>query len=314
MKLASSRNDDPTLSLPPLLSDKEAARKSRQSSGSYLKVAVVAAAVLGSLLGSHEAGAALPGADPAPAGDSVVQTATPSDAAPQLPAKSTNLSETTPSGDGASQNILGSEWLARQPGQNFTLQLLASHSRYTLLRFARQEGLAAPLAQFALDRDGKELHVLTQGSYASRAEAEQAAHSLPAGIHPWIRTVASVQQVMKREAEPAAGVRSPPSGGGIKDIAWVWSQDPGRYTVQLATAKSEETIEAVIRQSALPGELAVVQVMHKEQPRYALIYGSFADSDAARGVIARLPESLRQADPWPRSFATLHDEISRSTP
>lgn len=218
-----------------------------------------------------------------------------------------------PSG-GVGADILGSEWLAGQPAQNFTLQLLASHSRYTARRFADQEGLSGQLALVAMERDGMPLQLLLQGSYPTRAAAEQAMKGVPVGIRPWIRTIASVQQVMKPEAKVPTGENSPSSGVEPKDIAWVWSQDPQRYTLQLAAAGSEEAIQAAMRRIALAGELAVVQTQRDGKPWYALIYGSFAGRDVASAVIERLPESLRQAGPWPRSFAALHEEISRATP
>jgi len=248
------------------------------------------------------------------AAPTVMQPAAGTAIAPLPPAKEPAAVEVPPPSGGVGPSILGSEWLARQPGQNFTLQLLASHSRYAARRFARQEGLAGPLAQVVMERDGTPLQLLLQGSYPTRAEAEQAAKALPAGIRPWIRTMASVQQVMKPEANEAAGESSPSAGAGPRDIAWVWSQDPQRYTLQLAAAGSEEAIQAAMRRIALAGELAVVQTQRGGKPWYALIYGSFAGRDVASGVIERLPESLRQAGPWPRSFASLHEEISRATP
>ena len=216
------------------------------------------------------------------------------------------------------QRLLGVNWLAGQPKGNFTLQLVASSNRDAVERYAKEKGLSGDLAHFVMDKGGKELHVLTLGSYPSRAAAEQAAKTLPRGVQPWIRTIESVQQVMKREA-PVAGGQSadvvfPPTGAGIKDTAWVWSQDPGRYTIQLAAAESEQAIDAAMRRITLPGELVVVQTLREGKPWYALIYGSFASSEAARGTIDRLPGSLKNAGPWPRSFASLHDEISRSTP
>lgn len=227
---------------------------------------------------------------------------------PATPAKTEPVSPKATAG----QKLQGSEWLAKQPKQNFTLQLLASASKEAIGRFARKKGLGGPLAHFVMNKGGKPLHVLTQGSYASRAEAEQAAKSLPQGISPWIRTLGSVQQVMQHEAKAAAEVSLPPTGAGIKDTAWLWSQDPGRYTIQLAAAESEQAIEAVMRRITLPGELVVVRTLRDGKPWYALIYGSFATREAARGTIARLPAPLKQAGPWPRSFASLQGELSRT--
>lgn len=260
-----------------------------------------------------EAGAAADGEVTEPLNTEPVK---PKVTSPQATATAQPAPRATPSAVKKGTPVLGSDWLAGQPKQNFTLQLLASNSREATEGLAGEAGLAGPLAHFAMDKDGKELHVLTQGSYASRAQAEQAAKSLPKSITPWIRRMESVQQVMKREPDPMARGQGPlpPSGAGIKDTAWVWSQDPGRYTVQLAAAESETAIEAAMRRITLPGELVVVQTLREGRPWFALIYGSFASKASARGTIDRLPEPLKRVGPWPRSFASLHDEISRSTP
>jgi septal ring-binding cell division protein DamX len=214
--------------------------------------------------------------------------------------------------------IRGYEWYASQPKSSFTLQLLASEKRQNVEAYAKQHKLKSPLGEFVMEHNGKQLYALTQGSYPNRASAEKAAASLPAGIKPWVRTMASIQKVMKREkpvvAKAKAAVEPVASGERYKDTAWVWSQDPNHYTVQLSAASSEQAIEADMRRISLPGEMTVVQTLRDGKPWYALLYGSFATKEAARGTIARLPAKLRQAGPWPRSFASLQDEISRSTP
>lgn len=212
--------------------------------------------------------------------------------------------------------VQGYDWLAKQPKQNFTLQLLASASMETIGYFAGQEGLAGPLASFVVDKDGETLHVLTQGSYTNRVEAEQAAKSLPKGISPWIRTLGSVQQEMKSEAQAVTNteVSLPHAHSGVKDIAWIWSQDPNHYAIQLAAAENEQSIEVAMRDITLPKELAVVHTLREGKPWYALIYGSFASKASARVAIEGLTERLQRLGPWPRSFASLQEEISRSTP
>lgn len=210
----------------------------------------------------------------------------------------------------------GYEWYAEQPKSNYTLQLLASEKRANAEAYAKAHKLAAPVGEFAMEHDDKTLYALTQGSYPSRAAAERAAAALPKGIKPWVRSMASVQQVMKRVKPAQRKVSSAPAADGerYKDTAWVWSQDPNHFTVQLSAASSEQAIEADMRRISLPGEMTVVQTLRDGKPWYALVYGSFPSKEAARGTIDRLPQPLKQAGPWPRSFASLQDEIRRSTP
>lgn len=213
-------------------------------------------------------------------------------------------------------SVHGSAWLEQQPTHHFTLQLLATRNPAGVARFARQQGLAGPLVHVVVEHGGREMHLLTQGSYATRAAAQQAANALPSGIQPWIRSLASIRQVMIRQANPVkkAAAAFDTSEGGIKDMPWLWSQDPQAYTIQLAGAESRQAAEAVLQQLALPGERMVVRTWAKNRPWYTLIYGRFGDEAAARATIGRLPEALQQAGPWPRRFAALHDEIRRTTP
>jgi len=217
----------------------------------------------------------------------------------------------------ASGTVMGYDWYADQPKSNYTLQLLASEKRANAEAYAKQHKLQAPVGEFAMAHNGKTLYALTQGSYPNRAAAEKAAKALPAGVKPWVRSMASVQQVMKREkpaTKTAPATASAADGERYKDTAWVWSQDPNHYTVQLSAASSEQAIQADMRRISLPGEMTVVKTLRDGKPWYALIYGSFASKAAARGTIDRLPAQLKQAGPWPRSFASLQDELTRSTP
>jgi septal ring-binding cell division protein DamX len=221
--------------------------------------------------------------------------------------------QATPRKNADSQGLLDQQWLAAQPGEHYTLQLLASSSRVNLTMFVRQYPRLTPLARFVMDTNGTRMHVLTLGSYPDREAAERAAKALPAQFKPWVRSMASVQQVMVTAPNPAVPGGAA-TGLAIRDTAWVWSQNPSHYTVQLAAAGSERAIEAAMRRTALPGEQVVVQTLRKGEPWYALIYGSFASMDAARGTIERLPAALKQAGPWVRSFASLQGELSRDTP
>lgn len=210
--------------------------------------------------------------------------------------------------------LLGSEWLNVQPLQNYTLQLLASTSKFNVTAFVREHSLSGTLASIATEKDGSRYYLLVQGSYATREAADQAARQLPDGLDSWPRTIESVRQEMVAVTQTETANTAPASQAGIKDTAWVWSQDPNRYTVQLAAAESEASIQSVSGQLGLPGELVVVQTLHEGRHWYVLIYGSYASKEAAHKAIDRLPLSLQKTGPWPRSFASLQSELSKATP
>ena len=208
--------------------------------------------------------------------------------------------------------IQQSNWVAAQPAGNFTLQLLASSEPKALMEFvAKHPTIKEPLGRFEQQRGARRLHVLTQGSYPDRAQAEAAAKEMPDKLKLWIRDFAGIKKVM---AAPTSKIAAPEamSSGGIKDTAWVWSQNPNHHTIQLVGAADEASIEAVMRGLNLPGELAIVQTLRDGNPWYALIYGRFADKAAAQGTTARLPEKLKKSGPWIRPFSALHDEIGQS--
>ncbi|MFU8837802.1 MAG: SPOR domain-containing protein [Thiohalomonadaceae bacterium] len=225
--------------------------------------------------------------------------------------------------------VEASEWLAGQPAGNFTVQLMVSVEQESLGGLIARHNLPAPLAVFAMQRGDQQLYALTQGSYPNRAAAERAAAALPTGVQSWVRSIASVQEAMQQTAQPrpapaATGSVPAPSAAatgptavsvdlsGVKDDAWVWSQDPARYTIQLAAAANEQTIREAMQGLSLPGERVVVQTQRDGRPWYVIIYGSFADRETARATIARLPPALQASNPWPRGFASLQDEMARS--
>ena len=260
-----------------------------------------------------EVAAPQPARDPVPEPEveAASVSATPTPVAPRPPAPVT----TRPS-PVISAALRDTQWLAEQPPGNFTVQLLASGQQENIQRLARDPALQAPLAAYMAMRDGQSLYVLTQGSYANRAEAERAAARVPAGLQPWVRSIASVQEVMRElPAAATAASRSAAASGGdipVANDAWVWSQNPANYTIQLSGASTDQAIMDAMHGMDLPNGRVVVRTMRDGRPWYVLILGSFTSSEAARAQINQLPAAIRRLNPWPRSFASLHDDMSRA--
>ncbi len=208
-------------------------------------------------------------------------------------------------------HAMGADWYSTQPKGNYTLQLLASQSRTNIDAYIRQHALPEPLAHFRMQSNGRTLYVLTHGSFPNKPAALKAANSLPKAVKSWARPIANVLQVMLPEEQKRTTAPTVDTG---PDAAWIWSQDPARYTIQLAAGSNEAAVIQVKQQETLPDELAVAKALRNGKPWFVLVYGSFASKESARDTISRLPASLRQSGPWVRSFSSLQDELSRSTP
>jgi septal ring-binding cell division protein DamX len=205
-------------------------------------------------------------------------------------------------------------WIAAQPDGNYTLQLLAASDAKALDGLlVEYPEIREPVGRFEQQSGDKRLYVLTQGSYPEKSQAEAAVRALPGKLQPWIRDFAGIKTVMTAPAAPVVTSPVLSDSGGIKDTAWVWSQNPAEFTIQLAGASDEASLEAVMARLALPGELAVVQSQRNGQPWYTLVYGRFATKDAAQGTVSRLPATLKKSGPWIRQFSALQSEIGQAT-
>lgn len=215
--------------------------------------------------------------------------------------------------NGARQRLRGYDWLAAQEKSHFTLQLLASDSRERVKWAAAQQHGEEVLALFAMEREGRTLYALTQGSYASRSAAERAAAALPADSSPWIRSMESVHRVMQREQHRDTSVKSV-AEPLIEDTAWVWSRNPAHYTLQLGASANEHAMETSMQRYSLPGTMGVLHTRRNNSDWFVLIYGSYSSREAAQQAIQHLPAELRQSRPWVRRFEKLHDLLSTAEP
>jgi len=92
------------------------------------------------------------------------------------------------------------EWLMAQPDNHYTMQMMALVDKAKVLRFVGQHKIAGQSATYPITRRSKVLTVLVYGSYASRAEANEAAKALQKswGVgQPWIRSFADARNDLK---------------------------------------------------------------------------------------------------------------------
>ena len=106
------------------------------------------------------------------------------------PTESPAVAQQTSEADGAG-------WYRQQPGESYVLQLFGSHSKQAALEFMRAQPGVSGLHYFEGRHQGKPWFVVTQGAYADRQQAQQAANRLPESLRrqkPWPRTISSIQQ------------------------------------------------------------------------------------------------------------------------
>jgi DamX protein len=90
----------------------------------------------------------------------------------------------------------GPGWVARQPPDHYTIQLLGARDRDAGEAFIARHGLGDQARVVTSQYRGRPWQVVIHGSYPSRAAAVEAMERLPADLRrggPWPRTFASLQ-------------------------------------------------------------------------------------------------------------------------
>jgi len=232
------------------------------------------------------------------------------------PDDGTSASSDSLNASAAPAAILGLSWINQQPHANYTLQVMAAVSPALLQKYAHKESLAAPLAIACFQKDDKVMHLLLQGSYTTRSEAESVAAQLgqEKGLQPWVRKFASLPVLFPSDTPPVAAkhasVEQPPPP--IMGAAWLWSRNPVHYTIQLMEDSRVVRLKTFVDKARPPGPLAIVRGKRKGKPWFLLFAGDYASKDEALTAIKALPKRVRGAGPWPRSVASLQDHMVAS--
>jgi DamX protein len=90
---------------------------------------------------------------------------------------------------------------------------------------------------------------------------------------------------------------------------WLLRQNPNAYTLQLVALGEEAGISRFLERFSLPGQAAYFRTMRQGKPWFSLLYGVYPDRQAALAARARLPAELQHSDVWPRSLASVQEEI-----
>lgn len=130
---------------------------------------------------------------------------------------------------------------------------------------------------------------------APAAQPAPAARPAPAPTQ-----VAAAKPAPKPAEKPAA---AKPAAGG----SWYSGQAPGHYVVQILGTSSEATAQAYVAEQG--GEYRYFKKTLQGKPLYVVTYGNFSDRAAALAAIKVLPAKVQAGKPWPRTVASIQQEL-----
>lgn len=222
----------------------------------------------------------------------------------------------------------GLKWINQQAAEHFTLQLLSVYQLDAVEKYIRQHRLDGDdIAIIKTLVKGQTRYVLIKGDYDTHELAEAGVATLPAEVQkakPWIRAFKDLQSQIKSvkvptkqatvtTSAPRSAISLLQSGSIPSDLsqqtAWLWSQDPRHFTLQLFGTYQYDGVKQFIRQHKLAGKVAAFKTQRSGRDWYVLIYGSYTDRIKAKQAIVNLPASLSSTAPWVRSFASIHEVL-----
>ena len=110
--------------------------------------------------------------------------------------------------------------------------------------------------------------------------------------------------VTKPVEKPATVAKAAPAAGGT----WYAGQKPGNYVVQILGTSSEASAQSFVKEQG--GEYRYFKKVLNGKPLYVITYGNFANRDAAVSAIKALPAKVQAGKPWPRSVASVQQELA----
>ncbi len=112
-----------------------------------------------------------------------------------------------------------------------------------------------------------------------------------------------------RERSPA---HAEMTAAGIKTSAWILTQNPDRYTIQVIGLSDRERLEKLIEDHQALAPFATYTLRQNNKPLYMLIQGSYPSVGAARKVRDRFPASIQKPGRfWIRTFAEIQALIGK---
>jgi hypothetical protein len=96
---------------------------------------------------------------------------------------------------------------------------------------------------------------------------------------------------------------------GVLGIEWIHNQQDSTYSLQVVSTSTREAIFEFCKEHNICDKSAYYQSQIQGKTYFRLLYGSFSSHKAAQLARAKLPDKLRQLEPWPRNFKQIKSEL-----
>ncbi|MCG8315601.1 MAG: AAA family ATPase [Pseudomonadales bacterium] len=92
---------------------------------------------------------------------------------------------------------------------------------------------------------------------------------------------------------------------------WLMSLDNNKFTLQMLGAREEASVQKFLARYPSLKDIAYYQTVHRDKDWYVVVYGLFSSKEGAKSELSKLPKSLRDSKPWPRSIASVQEDIRK---
>lgn len=89
------------------------------------------------------------------------------------------------------------------------------------------------------------------------------------------------------------------------NIQTILNADPHHYTLQLIGVSNEQKLTEFIKANRLKEKVIYIHTYRNDKDWYILIYGDYKTSQAAQAAIKKLPQTVQDQNPWPRTIASV---------
>ncbi len=96
----------------------------------------------------------------------------------------------------------------------------------------------------------------------------------------------------------------------VKDEAWIWTQNPASYTLQLIALSSKAGVDDYIKKFNLQSESVYFKTIRNNKLLYVLLYGHYLDKAKALEAGENLSAKITGSKPWVRRFSAVHEMMS----
>ena len=107
----------------------------------------------------------------------------------------------------------------------------------------------------------------------------------------------------KPAEKPATVAKAGAAGSG-----WYGSQPASNFVVQILGTSSEANAQAFVKEQG--GEYRYFKKVLNGKPLYVITYGNFSSRAAADSAIKALPAKVQAGKPWPRTVASVQQELA----